>query len=107
MVVNGEQNKLPWSTPGLAYGVDSVSRSTGIRYADSFYVDMHTRFEAFEKNKTKLVVITNLVWEKQTIFKSKIETETINSMKKYFEVVEKELSSSIHQGTLVKIKIGS
>ena len=50
MVVNSEQNKLPWSTPGLAYGVDSVGRSTGIKYADSFYVDMHTRLEAFEKN---------------------------------------------------------
>ena len=95
MLVDQDQIKLPWSTPGQAYGVDSVSRSTGIKYADSFHVDTHTRLEAIDRNKTKLVVIVNLVWDKQTILKSKIETETINGMKKYYDVVEKELTSTI------------
>merc|ERR1712242_206962 len=67
----------------------------GIKYADSFHVDLHTRLEAIDRNKTKLVVIVNLVWDKQTILKSKIETETINGMKKYYDVVEKELTSTI------------
>ena len=58
---------------------------------------MHTRLEAIDGNKTKLIVIANVVWDKQTILKSKIETETINGMKKYYDVVEKELISSINE----------
>ena len=58
---------------------------------------MHTRLEAIDGNKTKLIVIANVVWDKQTILKSKIETETINGMKKYHDVVEKELISSISE----------
>ena len=58
---------------------------------------MHTRLEAIDGNKTKLIVIANVVWDKQTILKSKIETETINGMKKYYDVVEKELISSISE----------
>ena len=38
-----------------------------------------------------------MVWDKQTISKSKIEIETINGMKKYYDVVEKELISSISE----------
>merc|ERR1712110_195230 len=66
------------------------------RYADAFHVDCHTRLEAIEENtKTKLTVVASLVWDKQTILKSKIETESINGMRKYYDVVEKELQSYI------------
>ena len=58
---------------------------------------MHTRLEVIDGNKTKLIVIANVVWDKQTILKSKIETETINGMKKYYDVVEKELIASISE----------
>jgi len=104
MYVDQDQSKCDWCSPGRAYGVDSVSRSTGIKYADSFHIDMHTRLEAIDGNKTKLIVIANVVWDKQTILKSKIETETINGMKKYYDVVEKELISSISEPVTEKSK---
>ena len=46
-----DQIKCTWSTPGLAYGVDSVTQSTGIQYADYFHIDCHTRLESFGEKK--------------------------------------------------------
>ena len=47
------------------------------------------------RKKTKMTVIVNQVFEKACLFKSKVETETLNGMRKYYEIVQKELSNNL------------
>lgn len=96
IVVDQDQLKCPWSVPNVIYGVDQVSRSSGIMYTDYFHLDLHTRFEALESNKTRMTVILNQVWEKSCILKSKYETETFNGTKAYYETLIGQLKSLGH-----------
>ena len=91
------QRRHSWSTPGYAYGVTSQNRSSGITMADYFVLDVHTRFEKSElseSNSTHIQVIVDIKWEKSaSLLKSKIETETISGMKKYYEIFEEEINA--------------
>ena len=89
------QRHHSWSTPGYAYGVTSQNRSSGITMADYFVLDVHTRFEKSESNNsTHIQVIVDIKWEKSaSLLKSKIETETISGMKKYYEIFEEEINA--------------
>ena len=87
------QTKCSWSTKGLAYGVDSINRSSGVMYADYFYLDIHVRLQKESDNKTRMIVTSELIWEKPCLLKSKVETETSKEMRKYYEIFEKELLS--------------
>ena len=94
------QRHHSWSTPGYAYGVTSQNRSSGITMADYFVIEVHTRFEKSTElsdesnNSTHIQVIVDIKWEKSaSLLKSKIETETISGMKKYYEIFEEEINS--------------
>ena len=93
------QRRHSWSTPGYAYGVTSQNRSSGITMADYFVLDVHTRFEKSElssesNSSTHIQVIVDIKWEKSaSLLKSKIETETISGMKKYYEIFEEEINA--------------
>ena len=76
---------------GYAYGVTSTNRSSGVMYADYFMLEVHTRLEKESETKTKLNVIVDITWDKPCLMKSKIETETVSGMKKYYEVFEREI----------------
>ncbi len=78
---------------GVAYAVDSANRTTGVTYADYFVLNIHHRFTKEEGNKTRINVIAEVIWEKPCLFKSKIETETLSGIKKYYEIFEKELQT--------------
>ena len=91
--VNQIQTECDWSTPGLVYGIDNWSRTTGMMYADYMHLDIHLRLEKEKEKQTKITVICHIVWDKSTIMKSKIETETYKGTKEYYEVFEKELMS--------------
>ena len=60
-------------------------------YADYFMLEVHTRLEKESETKTKLNVIVDITWDKPCLMKSKIETETVSGMKKYYEVFEREI----------------
>ena len=53
--------------------------------------------------QTKLTVVANIVWDKFTFLKSTIETETMNGLENYYEVLEKELQTSFNQSGESKI----
>jgi hypothetical protein len=91
--VDQVQTKCDWSKSGQAYGVDSISRTTGVMYSDYFHLAVHTRFQKDSEDfgKTRLIVAVNIVWDKPCLWKSKIETETLSGIKKYYETFEKEL----------------
>lgn len=92
--VNQAQTRLSWSTPGLAYGVNTVNRSAGAPYADYFFVETHTRFEKVRgENKTKVTILGNLTWEKQCFLRSKIESESWSNMRKFYDEYEQELTA--------------
>ena len=82
---------LCYIIPGYAYGVTSTNRSSGVMYADYFMLEVHTRLEKESETKTKLNVIVDITWDKPCLMKSKIETETVSGMKKYYEVFEREI----------------
>ena len=103
VLVDQDQTKCPWSIPNQIYGVDSTSKSSGIMYADTFHVDVHTRLEK-ERNSTKINVVAFIVWDKPCLFKSKVETETIKDMKKYYELIVQELQA-ISGGKTGKLRL--
>ena len=72
IVVDQVQTKCTWSTPGLAYGVDSVNRTSGAMYTEYFYLEIHVRFEKEAEEKTRLVVVAEVIWEKPCLLKSRI-----------------------------------
>ena len=82
---------LCYTFSGYAYGVTSTNRSSGVMYADYFMLEVHTRLEKESETKTKLNVIVDITWDKPCLMKSKIETETVSGMKKYYEVFEREI----------------
>ena len=93
IVVDQVQTRCTWCTPGLAYGVNSVNRTSGAMYTEYFYLEIHVRFEKEGDDKTRLSVVADIVWEKPCLLKSRVETETMSGTKKYYETFEKELHS--------------
>ncbi len=67
-------------------------------YADYFHLDLHTRLEKVQHTSTKFIVVANLVWEKQCMLRSKVETESVNGIKKYYETAVAELMEGKTQG---------
>ena len=90
------QRRHSWSTPGYAHGVTSQNRSSGITMADYFVIEVHTRFvkSESESHSTHIQVIVDITWEKSaSLLKSKIESETISGMKKFYEIFEEEINA--------------
>ena len=102
-VIKVKQTQTKTSTvPKRMYIIDTVTENTGIMYADYIRVWIHYRFireDLFKgdrtvkenKKKTHLQITYDIEWVKACLMKGKIETETYNNLKKYYEVVEKEL----------------
>ena len=90
--VDQTQTQCEWSTPGVVYGVDQWSRTTGVMYSDYMHLDIHVRLEKLNQ-QTKITVMCHVVWDKSTIMKSRIEKETYNGTKEFYEHFEKELMS--------------
>lgn len=88
--------------PGKLYIVDSVTENSGIMYADYIRVPIQWRLireDLFNgdrsvkenKRKTRFQIIYDVEFVKACIVKGRVETETYNNLKKYYEVMEKEL----------------
>ena len=90
--VDQVQTQCDWSTPGVVYGVNNWSRTTGVMYSDYMHLDIHVRLEKINE-QTKITVMCHVVWDKSTLMKSRIEKETYNGTKEYYECFEKELMS--------------
>ena len=90
--VDQVQTQCDWSTPGVVYGVNNWSRTTGVMYSDYMHLDIHIRLEKIN-DQTKITVMCHVVWDKSTLMKSRIEKETYNGTKEYYECFEKELMS--------------
>ena len=99
--------------PGKLYIVDSVTENSGIMYADYIRVPIQWRFireDLFNgdrsikenKRKTRLQITYEVEWVKACLMKGKVETETYNNLKKFYEVLEKELRSD--EGVQARIK---
>ena len=88
--VDQVQTQCDWSTPGVVYGVNNWSRTTGVMYSDYMHLDIHIRLEKIN-DQTKITVMCHVVWDKSTLMKSRIEKETYNGTKEYYECFEKEL----------------
>merc|ERR1712223_362895 len=52
IVVDQVQTRCTWCTPGLAYGVNSVNRTSGAMYTEYFYLEIHVRLEKEGDDKT-------------------------------------------------------
>ena len=100
--VQQTQTRSLLTIPGKMYIIDAVTENSGIMYADYFRVPLHWRFIREDlytgdrsvkenKRKTRLQIVASIEWLKACIMKGKIETETHSNLKKYYEVVEKEL----------------
>ena len=102
-IINVQQTQTRSVTiPGRMYIVDAITENSGIMYADYFRVPIHWRFIREDlhlgnktlkenKKKTRLQIVADIEWVKACIMKGKIEGETHSNIKKYYEVVEKEL----------------
>ena len=106
-VIKVQQTQTKTSTiPGKMYIVDAVTENSGIMYADCIRVPIQWRFIREDlyngdrsvkenKRKTHVQITYEIEWVKAllSLMKGKVETETYNNLKKYYEVVEKELQS--------------
>ena len=104
-VIKVQQTQTKTSTiPRRMYIIDAVTDNSGIMYADYIRVWIQWRFireDLFKgdrtvkenKRKTRLQITYDIEWVKACLMKGRIETETFNNLKKYYEVVEKELQS--------------
>ena len=90
--------------PGKMYIIDAVTDNSGIMYADYIRVWLQWRFireDLFNgdrtvkenKKKTHLQITYDIEFVKACLMKGKIETETKDNLKRYYEIVEQELKS--------------
>ena len=90
--------------PGKMYIIDAVTDNSGIMYADYIRVWLQWRFireDLFNgdrsvkenKKKTHVQITYDIEFVKACLMKGKIETETKENLKRYYEVVEKEMHS--------------
>lgn len=106
-IINVDQvQNLTLNSPGLVYEVQSINKSSGVMYADYFYLEINLRLEKESENSTRISVFSELVWEKPCILKSKIETETLSGTKKYYETFEKELLKILVEPEKIPSKSG-
>ena len=47
------------------------------------------------EDKTRLIVVADVIWDKPCLLRSRIETESFSGLKKYYEIFEKELFTEI------------
>ena len=104
-VINVEQSQTKsLMIPGRMYAVDTITQNAGVMYADYIRTLIHFRFTREDlyngdrtvkenRKKTRLQVVADIEFLKPCIFKGRIENETWSSLKKYYEIVEKELES--------------
>ena len=43
------------------------------------------------EDKTRLIIVADVKWDKPCLLRSRIETESFSGLKKYYEIFEKEL----------------
>lgn len=101
--VNQVQSRCNWSVPGVAYGIDCVTHSSGAIYTDYFYIENHVRLVKEDEKRTKVIAVADIIWEKQCLLKGKIETETNNGTKKLYEFFEKELMATFTEEPTINI----
>lgn len=104
-VIQSKQMQTKTTTiPGKMYIIDAVTDNSGIMYADYIRVWLQWRFireDLFNgdrtvkenKKKTRLQITYDIEFVKACLMKGKIETETKDNLKRYYEVVENELKS--------------
>lgn len=74
-----------------AYGIDTQTTSSGIMYSDYLRLDIHYRLTGLEENTSKLDVIIKIEFLKPCLLRSKIESETLSGLKKYYDTLVEEL----------------
>ncbi len=96
-VVQLQQKQVlaPYSRPGAVYAVDTVSRNSGIVYSDYFVIHIHYRMTRDEGDayRTRVEVIVNIEFLKPCLFRGRIESEAWGGLKKYYEIMEKEIQT--------------
>ena len=75
IVVDQVQTRCTWCTPGLAYGVNSVNRTSGAMYTEYFYLEIHVRLEKEGDDKTRLSVVADIIWEKPCLLRVSISKQ--------------------------------
>lgn len=92
--VEQTQVQLGYSRRGLVYGVDTVTQNSGVVYSDYFRLNIHYRFERDEDkplSHSRLAVVADIEFVKPCLFRGRIESEAWSGLKKYYEIVEKEV----------------
>ena len=99
-VVQVEQTQVraPYSRPGRVYAVDTVTRNAGVVYSDYFVIHIHYRLTRDREGshlppRTRVEVVAEIEFVKPCLFRGRIESETWGGLKKYYEIMEKEIQT--------------
>ncbi|TRY76208.1 hypothetical protein TCAL_05682 [Tigriopus californicus] len=92
--VEQTQIRQPYCRRGVVYGVDTITINSGVVYSDYFQLNIHYRFVQDEDRPlthSRLIVVADIEFVKPCLFKGRIESEAWSGMKKYYEIVDKEV----------------
>lgn len=89
--VSQKHTQQPWSSPGVAYGVDLRITNKGAPYADSFVITEHYRLTSTGPDTCHLVIIANVDFIKYSFVKGKIESETWAGLNKGYQLLKETL----------------
>jgi len=91
--VRQAQVLAPYTRKGQIYAIDTVTRNSGIMYSDYFIIHIHFRLTSTMPDKSHMEVVADIEFLKPCLFRGRIESEAWSGMKKYYEVVEKEVQT--------------
>lgn len=92
--VQQTQVRAAYCRRGAVYGVDTVTRNSGVVYSDYFVIHIHYRMTADparQGDRSRMEVVADIEFVKPCLFKARIESESWSGMKKYYEVMDKEI----------------
>ena len=88
---------LGYSRRGRLYGVDTVTKNSGVVYSDYFILNIHYRLTAAlpadgdSAERSRIVAVADIEFLKPCLFRGRIEAEAWSGMKKYYDVMDKEV----------------
>ena len=91
--VEQRQVRAPYSRRGVLHAVDTVTRNSGVVYSDYFVIHIHYRLTAEGRDRARVEVVADIEFVKPCLFRGRIESETWGGLKKYYEVMEKEIQT--------------
>jgi len=91
VLVEQTQLRASYCRRGLVYGVDTVTQNSGVVYSDYFVLNIHYRCQAVSETHSQLIVVVDIEFVKPCLFKGRIEAEAWSGLKKYYDMVDKEV----------------